>query len=107
MEVTVEKRLSGLGFSFLISDIVPGEESVARIRRLFSCQSEESSPLMEGDIILAVNGESVKGLSYQVQCFVYKYTKNEGDDHFSSPPFSKITYIYCVCQRIRGILNPM
>lgn len=69
LEVTVEKKLSGLGFSFLISDISPGEGSVVRIRRLFSGQSsEESNPLREGDVILAVNGESVKGLSYQVLC---------------------------------------
>ncbi|MCI4376426.1 hypothetical protein PGIGA_G00188290 [Pangasianodon gigas] len=66
LEVTLEKTLSGLGFSFLISDISPGEESVVRIRKLFSGQSsEESSPLREGDVILRVNGEPVKGLSYQ------------------------------------------
>lgn len=69
LEVTVEKKLSGLGFSFLISDISAGEGSVVRIRRLFSGQlSEECRPLREGDVILSVNGESVKGLSYQVLC---------------------------------------
>ncbi|MCJ8730583.1 hypothetical protein PDJAM_G00186240 [Pangasius djambal] len=66
LEVTLEKTLSGLGFSFLISDISPGEESVVRIRKLFSGQSsEESSPLRDGDVILKVNGEPVKGLSYE------------------------------------------
>lgn len=74
LEVTVEKKLSGLGFTFLISDISPREGSVVRIKKLFSGQSsEESSPLREGDVILMVNGESVKGLSYQVLC---SYTLN-------------------------------
>lgn len=69
LEITLEKKLSGLGFTFLISDISPKEGSVVRIRKLFSGQSsEESSPLREGDVILMVNGESVKGLSYQVLC---------------------------------------
>ncbi|KAF5910209.1 tyrosine-protein phosphatase non-receptor type 13-like isoform X1 [Clarias magur] len=72
MEVTLEKKLSGLGFSFLISDISPEEGSVVRIRRLFQHlppstgqSSEESNQLKEGDVILMINGESVKGLSYQ------------------------------------------
>lgn len=69
LEVTLEKRLGVLGFSFLISDFSPGEGSVVRIRKLFSGQSsEEISQLREGDVILAVNGESVKGLSYEVLC---------------------------------------
>lgn len=65
----MEKKLCGLGFSFLISDITPEVGSVVRIRRLFSDKiSEESRLLREGDVILTVNGESVKGLCYKVLC---------------------------------------
>ncbi|KAK2852673.1 hypothetical protein Q7C36_007874 [Tachysurus vachellii] len=78
LEVTLEKKLSGLGFSFLISDITPGEGSVVRIRRLFSGNSsEETSPLREGDVILTVNGESVKGLSYQKVLQLLRGTQSE------------------------------
>ncbi|XP_053357962.1 FERM and PDZ domain-containing protein 2 isoform X3 [Clarias gariepinus] len=72
MEVTLEKKLSGLGFIFFISDISPEEGSVVRIKRLFhhlppstGQSSEESNQLKEGDVILMINGQSVKGLSYQ------------------------------------------
>lgn len=75
MEVTLEKKLSGLGFIFFISDISPEEGSVVRIKRLFhhlppstGQSSEESNQLKEGDVILMINGQSVKGLSYQVLC---------------------------------------
>ncbi|TSK22776.1 FERM and PDZ domain-containing protein 2 [Bagarius yarrelli] len=78
MEVTVETKLSGLGFSFLITDLSSGEGSAVHIRRLFSGKiSEESTPLKEGDIILAVNGESVKGLSYQKVLQLLRGTPSE------------------------------
>ncbi|XP_064174478.1 tyrosine-protein phosphatase non-receptor type 13 isoform X3 [Anguilla rostrata] len=67
-EVTLRKNLSGLGFSFLISELDTPEDSgnVVRIKRLFQGQpAEESGLVQQGDIILAVNGLGVKGLSYQ------------------------------------------
>lgn len=68
-EVTLKKNLSGLGFSFLISELdSPGKSgNVVRIKRLFPGQpAEESGLIQQGDVILAVNGAPVKGLSYQV-----------------------------------------
>ncbi|XP_041116314.1 tyrosine-protein phosphatase non-receptor type 13 isoform X1 [Polyodon spathula] len=66
-EVTLKKNISGIGFSFLQMDSLPGDgEGIIRIKRLFPGQpAEESGKIEVGDVILAVNGESVKGLSYQ------------------------------------------
>ncbi|XP_049320585.1 FERM and PDZ domain-containing protein 2 isoform X2 [Astyanax mexicanus] len=68
LEVTLQKRLNGLGFSFLISELDTSLDcgTVVRVRTLFPGQAaEESGLIQEGDVILAVNGESLKGLSYQ------------------------------------------
>lgn len=65
----LKKSLSGLGFSFNISQLRfgPDRGSVVRIKRLFPGQPAlESGLLREGDIILSVNKEPVKDLSYQV-----------------------------------------
>lgn len=69
-EVVLKKSLSGLGFSFNISQLHSGPDrgSLVRIKRLFPGQPAlESGLLREGDIILSVNKEPVKDLSYQVQ----------------------------------------
>lgn len=74
-EVVLRKSLSGLGFSFNISPLRSGPDrgSVVRIKRLFPGQPAlESGLLREGDIILSVNGEPVKDLSYQVGLGVLK-----------------------------------
>ncbi|XP_072523704.1 FERM and PDZ domain-containing protein 2 [Salminus brasiliensis] len=68
LEVTLRKRLSGLGFSFLIAELDTSLDcgTVVRVKTLFPGQAaEESGLIREGDVILAVNGESLKGLSYQ------------------------------------------
>ncbi|KAG1950408.1 tyrosine-protein phosphatase non-receptor type 13 [Pimephales promelas] len=65
-EVTLQKSLSGLGFSFLVSELGPDEGSMVHIKSLSSGQpAGDCGLLKEGDIILAVNGEPVKGLSYE------------------------------------------
>ncbi|XP_061083588.1 tyrosine-protein phosphatase non-receptor type 13 [Conger conger] len=71
-EVTLKKNLSGLGFSFLISELDSPEEAgngngnVVRIKKLFPGQpAKESGLIQQGDVILAVNGVPLKGLSYQ------------------------------------------
>lgn len=61
--------MSGLGFSFNISHLRSGLDngSVVRIKRLFPGQpAMESGLLREGDVILSVNSEPLKDLSYQV-----------------------------------------
>lgn len=69
MEVTLQKRLNGLGFSFLMAELDTSRDcgTVVRVKTLFPGQAaEESGLIQEGDVILAVDGESLKGLSYQV-----------------------------------------
>ncbi|XP_067286262.1 FERM and PDZ domain-containing protein 2 [Pseudorasbora parva] len=67
-EVTLKKRLNGLGFSFLISELDTSLDfgSIVRIRALFPGQpAEESGKIQEGDVILSINGQPLKGLSHQ------------------------------------------
>ncbi|XP_073684912.1 FERM and PDZ domain-containing protein 2 [Garra rufa] len=67
-EVTLKKRLNGLGFSFFITELDTSLDSgsIVRIRTLFPGQpAEESGKIREGDVILSINGEPLKGLSYQ------------------------------------------
>ncbi|KAJ0067194.1 hypothetical protein NL108_012930, partial [Boleophthalmus pectinirostris] len=67
-EVVLKKSLTGLGFSFYITQLSSGLDrgSLVRIKRLFPGQPAlESGMLREGDIILSVNNEPVKDLSYQ------------------------------------------
>lgn len=77
--MVLKKNLSGLGFSFNISQLHSGPDrgSVVRIKRLFPGQPAlESGLLREGDIILSVNKEPVKDLSYQVGFGVFKVIIN-------------------------------
>lgn len=67
--MVLKKSLSGLGFSFYITQLHSGPDrgSLVRIKRLFPGQPAlESGLLREGDVILSVNKEAVKDLSYQV-----------------------------------------
>ncbi|XP_062331496.1 tyrosine-protein phosphatase non-receptor type 13 isoform X2 [Osmerus eperlanus] len=68
LEVTLRKSLNSLGFSFLLCELDPsgGLGSLVRIKQLFPGQpAQQSGSIKEGDVILAVNGEPLKGLSYQ------------------------------------------
>ncbi|XP_052427841.1 tyrosine-protein phosphatase non-receptor type 13 isoform X2 [Carassius gibelio] len=66
LEVTLQTSLSSLGFSFIISELGPHEGSMVHIKSLSSGQPAGDCGLLKvGDIILAVNGESVRGLSYE------------------------------------------
>ncbi|XP_074501820.1 tyrosine-protein phosphatase non-receptor type 13 isoform X2 [Sebastes fasciatus] len=79
-EVVLKKSLSGLGFSFNISHLHSGPDrgSVVRIKRLFPGQPAlESGLLREGDIILSVNREHVKDLSYQRVLFLLRGAPSE------------------------------
>uniref|UniRef100_A0A8C2WU68 FERM and PDZ domain containing 2 n=1 Tax=Cyclopterus lumpus TaxID=8103 RepID=A0A8C2WU68_CYCLU len=80
LEVVLKKSLSGLGFSFNISQLHfgPDRGSVVRIKRLFPGQPAlESGLLREGDVILSVNKEPVKDLSYQRVLFLLRGTPSE------------------------------
>uniref|UniRef100_A0A4W6C864 FERM and PDZ domain containing 2 n=1 Tax=Lates calcarifer TaxID=8187 RepID=A0A4W6C864_LATCA len=78
--VVLKKSLSGLGFSFYISQLHSGPDrgSVVRIKRLFPGQPAlESGLLREGDVILSVNKEHVKDLSYQRVLFLLRGAPSE------------------------------
>ncbi|XP_048061212.1 tyrosine-protein phosphatase non-receptor type 13 isoform X1 [Megalobrama amblycephala] len=65
-DVTLQKSLGGLGFSFLVSELGPDEGSVVHIKSLSPGQPAGDCGLLKvGDIILAVNGEPIRGLSYE------------------------------------------
>ncbi|CAB1424807.1 unnamed protein product [Pleuronectes platessa] len=79
-EVVLKKSLSGLGFSFYISQLHSGQDraSIVRIKRLFPGQPAlESGLLREGDVILSVNREPLKDLSYQRVLFLLRGAPSE------------------------------
>ncbi|XP_052468822.1 tyrosine-protein phosphatase non-receptor type 13 isoform X1 [Carassius gibelio] len=65
LEVTLQKSLRSLGFTFIISELGPDEGSMVHIKSFPSGQPAVDCGILEGDIILAVNGEPVRGLSYE------------------------------------------
>lgn len=69
-EVKLFKNSSGLGFSFSREDNLIPEQmniSIVRVKKLFPGQpAAESGQIDVGDVILKVNGASLKGLSQQV-----------------------------------------
>ncbi|XP_013928001.1 PREDICTED: tyrosine-protein phosphatase non-receptor type 13 [Thamnophis sirtalis] len=68
-EVKLVKNSSGLGFSFCREDSVSPEQpgsSIVRVKKLFPGQpAAESGQIEVGDVIMKVNGSSLKGLSQQ------------------------------------------
>ncbi|XP_041714099.2 FERM and PDZ domain-containing protein 2-like [Coregonus clupeaformis] len=98
LEVTLKKSLNGLGFSFLVPELNPSKgdsgSSLVRIKKLFPGQpAEESGQIQEGDVILAVNGEPLKGLSYQRVVMLLR----------GSPPEVRLS----LCRPAPGILPPI
>lgn len=75
-EVTLTKNASGLGFSFLMCELDPPTRdfgSLVRIKQLFPDQpAQHSGRIQEGDVLLAINGQSLKELSYPV-CADFKW----------------------------------
>ncbi|XP_075140709.1 tyrosine-protein phosphatase non-receptor type 13 isoform X2 [Leptodactylus fuscus] len=68
-EVRLVKNSSGLGFSFSREEhLIPGQvgSTIVRVKKLFPGQpASESGKIIIGDVILKVNGASMKGLSQQ------------------------------------------
>ncbi|KAK7930823.1 hypothetical protein WMY93_007218 [Mugilogobius chulae] len=78
--IVLKKSLTGLGFSFYITQLSSGSDrgSLVRIKRLFPGQPAlESGLLREGDVILSVNNEPVKDLSYQRVLFLLRGAPSE------------------------------
>ncbi|XP_014853445.1 PREDICTED: FERM and PDZ domain-containing protein 2 isoform X4 [Poecilia mexicana] len=96
-EVTLTKDVNGLGFSFLMCELDPPTKdfsSLVRIKQLFPGQpAEQSGRIQEGDVLLAINGQSLKELSYPK---VLKLFKN-------SPAEVRLT----LCRPSPGILPSM
>lgn len=69
-EVTLTKSANGLGFSFVMCELDPPTRdfgSLVRIKQLFDGQpAQQSGRIQEGDVLLAINGQSIKELSYPV-----------------------------------------
>lgn len=76
IEVTLTKDADGLGFSFLMCELDPPTKdfsSLVRIKQLFPGQpAEQCGRIQEGDVLLAINGHSLKELTYPV-CDQLKY----------------------------------
>ncbi|XP_040885137.1 tyrosine-protein phosphatase non-receptor type 13 [Toxotes jaculatrix] len=84
-EVTLTKSANGLGFSFLMCELDPPTRdfgSLVRIKQLFPGQpAQQSGMIQEGDVLLAINGQSLKELSYPKVLKLFK----------TSPPEVRLT----------------
>lgn len=84
-EVTLTKSAKGLGFSFLMCELDPPTGdfgSLVRIKHLFPGQpAEESGRIQEGDVLLAINGQWLRELSYPKVLRLFK----------TSPPEVRLT----------------
>ncbi|CAH6881685.1 Ptpn13 [Phodopus roborovskii] len=89
-EVKLLKNSSGLGFSFSREDnLVPEQTnaSIVRVKKLFPGQpAAESGKIYVGDVILKVNGASLKGLSQQEVISALRGTASEVSLLLCRPP---------------------
>uniref|UniRef100_A0A3Q1GPL5 FERM and PDZ domain containing 2 n=1 Tax=Acanthochromis polyacanthus TaxID=80966 RepID=A0A3Q1GPL5_9TELE len=80
-EVTLTKSASGLGFSFLMCELDPPTRdfgSLVRIKQLFPGQpAQQSGRIQEGDVLLSINGQSLKELSYPKVLKLFKTSPPE------------------------------
>lgn len=92
--MTLIKNENGLGFSFLMCELDPPTRdfgSLVRIKQLFPGQpAQQSGRIQEGDVLLAINGQSLKELSYPKVLKLFK----------TSPPEVQLT----LCRPPPGIL---
>lgn len=69
--MTLTKSGGGLGFSFLMCELDPPMRdfgTLIRIKKLFPGQpAQQSGRILEGDVLLAINGQSLKKLTYPVR----------------------------------------
>ncbi|XP_027709178.1 tyrosine-protein phosphatase non-receptor type 13 isoform X8 [Vombatus ursinus] len=89
-EVKLLKNSSGLGFSFSREDNLIPEQmnaSIVRVKKLFPGQpAAESGKIDVGDVIMKVNGASLKGLSQQDVISVLRGTSPEVSLLLCRPP---------------------
>uniref|UniRef100_A0A8C3MBG3 Tyrosine-protein phosphatase non-receptor type 13 n=1 Tax=Geospiza parvula TaxID=87175 RepID=A0A8C3MBG3_GEOPR len=89
-EVKLLKNSSGLGFSFCREDNLAPEQlgsTIVRVKKLFPGQpAAESGQIEIGDVILKVNGASLKGLSQQEVISALRGTSPEVSLLLCRPP---------------------
>nr|XP_009674825.1 PREDICTED: tyrosine-protein phosphatase non-receptor type 13 isoform X2 [Struthio camelus australis] len=89
-EVKLLKNSSGLGFSFCREDNLTPEQlgsTIVRVKKLFPGQpAAESGQIEVGDVILKVNGASLKGLSQQEVISALRGTSPEVSLLLCRPP---------------------
>uniref|UniRef100_A0A8C6JWF0 Tyrosine-protein phosphatase non-receptor type 13 n=1 Tax=Melopsittacus undulatus TaxID=13146 RepID=A0A8C6JWF0_MELUD len=89
-EVKLLKNSSGLGFSFCREDNLTPEQlgsTIVRVKKLFPGQpAAESGQIEIGDVILKVNGSSLKGLSQQEVISALRGTSPEVSLLLCRPP---------------------
>ncbi|XP_050183325.1 tyrosine-protein phosphatase non-receptor type 13 isoform X4 [Myiozetetes cayanensis] len=89
-EVKLLKNSSGLGFSFCREDNLTSEQlgsTIVRVKKLFPGQpAAESGQIEIGDVILKVNGASLKGLSQQEVISALRGTSPEVSLLLCRPP---------------------
>ncbi|XP_055085580.1 FERM and PDZ domain-containing protein 2 [Periophthalmus magnuspinnatus] len=80
-EVTLTKSAVGLGFSFLMCELDPPRKdfkSLVRIKEVFPGQpAQQSGRIQEGDVLLAINGQSLKELTYPKVLKIFKSSPSE------------------------------
>ncbi|XP_072312586.1 FERM and PDZ domain-containing protein 2 [Eucyclogobius newberryi] len=80
-EVTLTKSAVGLGFSFLMCELDPPREdfnSLVRIKEVFPGQpAQQSGQIQEGDVLLAINGQSLKELTYPKVLKLFKTSSSD------------------------------
>ncbi|KAM6221994.1 tyrosine-protein phosphatase non-receptor type 13 [Rhynchocyon petersi] len=96
-EVKLFKNSSGLGFSFSREDnLLPDQmnTSIVRVKKLFPGQpAAESGKIVVGDVILKVNGASLKGLSQQEVISALRGTSPEVSLLLCRPPLGVLPEI--------------
>ncbi|XP_044159764.1 tyrosine-protein phosphatase non-receptor type 13 isoform X7 [Bufo gargarizans] len=101
-EVKLVKNSSGLGFSISREEnLIPGQvgSSIVRVKKLFPGQpASESGKINVGDVILKVNGASLKGLSQQEVISALRGTSPEVTLLMCRPPSGLLPEISSVIQ---------
>ncbi|XP_025765392.1 tyrosine-protein phosphatase non-receptor type 13 isoform X1 [Oreochromis niloticus] len=104
-EVTLIKNENGLGFSFLMCELDPPTRdfgSLVRIKQLFPGQpAEQSGRIQEGDVLLAINGQSLKDLSYPKVLKLFKTSPPEVQLTLCRPPPAPASSEATVCFRTK------
>ncbi|XP_056424718.1 tyrosine-protein phosphatase non-receptor type 13 isoform X2 [Hyla sarda] len=108
-DVKLVKNSSGLGFSFSREEnLIPGQlgSSIVRVKKLFPGQpASESGKINVGDVILKVNGASLKGLSQQEVISALRGTSPEVTLLMCRPPSGVLPEISPVILALQTPLN--